>query len=837
MKRLLLTTFTAAVMFAGCAKNEIYDDTLNSSNEIQFSPNAGRQAKGTVVDGTNIMDFRVHSYVNSAVDASIYSFHGSSDIKRGGETLPWVSKPPIIWKYGQKHNFYAIHPSSTTHYSEDLPESGGVPSFTYNLPSADNQVDLLVGNRIGVDKTSEAVKISMKHVLTRLKIKAKVDSDTAPVGKKYGLKSVRILGTGRDGATEPNLMSKLYKSSVFTMSNVDGESGSWDKSTQHGNGVSIDPILNLNRGSGYGATYGSIDFESLQILPDPKDIFKDNQYLFLIPPSTEGITASTDMVLKVEYFILDESPSAVPAPGVAPADKIHHHTVTLAIPNGTMRPGKAYSAMIKIGVDTEVKFDVDVEGWQDEAGTSTSDITAAGATDANLVEAINEINERAKMSTIRDYRITVNAALPTTTINIRDAEVANLRLGDNITVTYTGAAKVTEGNKVVTPSGLKHSSITNGFRLTRINSERKTMAESNCYIINDAAIDLIIPISRVDKAWAFIESAEGYSSNKWRDDKSKGYKLEVAFDDFDTDLAVSTVEIKSTTNAAGNLEVTMPSNVKALIEAGCNVFVNLVCNDKTYWSWHLWFTEYGATSKPGQDSEDGKYHKYAGAAFLEGGLYFGKYIMDRDLGAKRANYNEGTDKVAVNNSMGLVYQWGRKDPFHLDLKWISTDPTGEKNNPVNISTSIANPRTYYAFTTTDNWVINNDVIATNPLWDLSKTIFDPCPVGWRVPYGGPDNKNNVWADFENKDVYKWGEFAYSYAPTAGSTLTTYGPYRYITYNGVQFRIGQKSWSAYTDKGNSNNASCLHGFKLPDVEQNKNDITGKASGLNIRCIQE
>ena len=111
----------------------------------------------------------------------------------------------------------------------------------------------------------------------------------------------------------------------------------------------------------------------------------------------------------------------------------------------------------------------------------------------------------------------------------------------------------------------------------------------------------------------------------------------------------------------------------------------------------------------------------------------GAVMMDRNLGS--LSVVPGDFK-----SLGLYYQWGRKDPF------VGMYSNG-RENPVKTAPSDV----IYMVSPDDNTnrleycVMNPNVIvddsswnSDNSLWTERKTMYDPCPVGWRVP------NNNVW---------------------------------------------------------------------------------------------
>ena len=121
------------------------------------------------------------------------------------------------------------------------------------------------------------------------------------------------------------------------------------------------------------------------------------------------------------------------------------------------------------------------------------------------------------------------------------------------------------------------------------------------------------------------------------------------------------------------------------------------------WSWHIWCSAEGW--------EEQVYYNNAGT------------MMDRDLGSLSSTPGD-------ERTVGLVYQWGRKDPFIL----ANVASTGSWNSATTGTSSDcdANPMTTYQS-------LNKYSIG---MWQSDKTVMDPCPLGWRVPEGG---KNGVWA--------------------------------------------------------------------------------------------
>lgn len=132
------------------------------------------------------------------------------------------------------------------------------------------------------------------------------------------------------------------------------------------------------------------------------------------------------------------------------------------------------------------------------------------------------------------------------------------------------------------------------------------------------------------------------------------------------------------------------------------------------WSWHIWCSEEGWQG-----------HVYNNNAGI---------MMDRNLGATSATPgNVGT--------LGLLYQWGRKDPFLGSSslgskdKAVSTGTWQVSSSIINNALTISNPTTFYRYT-------SSVCILPQTNWQPNKTAYDPCPVGWRVPDGGEDG---IWS--------------------------------------------------------------------------------------------
>jgi hypothetical protein len=198
------------------------------------------------------------------------------------------------------------------------------------------------------------------------------------------------------------------------------------------------------------------------------------------------------------------------------------------------------------------------------------------------------------------------------------------------------------------------------------------------------------------------------------------------------------------------------------------------------WSWHIWFTD-----KPAE-------HVYKNNAGT---------LMDRNLGATSATPGDV-------GALGLLYQWGRKDPFigsssikssvkaATTAEWTAVDCD---NTTGTLEYATANPTTFimgdrsYHKTESGSSIITEDWLKTSNdyLWDSSKTIYDPCPVGWKVPDGyfwqnagvaqtstmyDSTNKGHSFALSSGTAWYPLAGYMSSYEPAVLKLTSTYGYY-------------------------------------------------------------
>lgn len=132
-------------------------------------------------------------------------------------------------------------------------------------------------------------------------------------------------------------------------------------------------------------------------------------------------------------------------------------------------------------------------------------------------------------------------------------------------------------------------------------------------------------------------------------------------------------------------------------------------NDDIQWSWTVWTTE-----TPGD-------------FYLTNGFV----IMDRNLGAMAG---ERADDVTATDLRGLYYQWGRKDPL-FNYKSNAIACSAESGTLEYVT---RNPFAYIIPSEGSEYPSDWLWKGNGKLWGKTKTEYDPCPAGYRVPDGNTD---------------------------------------------------------------------------------------------------
>lgn len=246
------------------------------------------------------------------------------------------------------------------------------------------------------------------------------------------------------------------------------------------------------------------------------------------------------------------------------------------------------------------------------------------------------------------------------------------------------------------------------------------------------------------------------------------------------------------------------------------------------WSWHLWLTDYEPDQVPASAKSGSRYvYRVSGGKVIRYSTT-APFMMDRDLGATYNPDNPsflprvGISAGRVDPTLGMYYQFGRKDPFpndrnlyygdagtlnssypevasgangNLDMTLLTDMQMAKikrsKMNPgdsspdyplmwspngwLNVPFSINHPMIFIFGNNTWNKGVsgseganedrfnpsttNTSIIWMDPLangrndvkWGNNKSVFDPCPKGWKLP-GDVDETGNGWPKWSGSGI-------------------------------------------------------------------------------------
>ena len=274
--------------------------------------------------------------------------------------------------------------------------------------------------------------------------------------------------------------------------------------------------------------------------------------------------------------------------------------------------------------------------------------------------------------------------------------------------------------------------------------------------------------------------------------------VEVLWESFGTDEMPNVGDlISSVSYKNGYIRFSTPENFRD----GNAVIAAKNSKGTILWSWHIWCAEEGFNGQV--------YYNDAGI------------MMDRNLGATSATPGDV-------GALGLLYQWGRKDPF-MGSSSISSSAmaasTGTWNSASggSAANAEANPMTFYT-----------SMSMPNESWASLKTVNDPCPTGWRVPDGG---KNGVWS----KSIGSSSSFDYTYHGTNkginfsgkfGSDQTIWYPASGRNDASSPSAVGNYGYYWSASRHSSASAYCLN-FSTGGSGYPATDYVS-ACGFSVRC---
>lgn len=358
--------------------------------------------------------------------------------------------------------------------------------------------------------------------------------------------------------------------------------------------------------------------------------------------------------------------------------------------------------------------------------------------------------------------------------------------------------------------------------------ERDALYQPNTYMVDPGTPKVQIPVEKAFRIWEYFGSADG--ENRLPSESVTGiltpvlYWQDAVIVPSSGSLSISSNDRKGiiTVNLAGG-------TVKG------NAVIGLQDSSGTIrWSWHIWVTD-----DPTKAGLDGGGHTW----------------MDRNLGATTTDPAD----VAIK---GLLYQWGRKDPFPASQGWNNDDlilqsihgevaaaidksKTNDNTTQINFKNSIVYPLSFIKKTSTTSGDWYNPSVENDGRWNerwgrtdngcFHKSPLDPCPKGWKVPTHDYNQNmeaikdKNPWKELINgaveisvgNNARQWENFGIY--PFAGNRS-------YSTGN-LSSNVGYV-WSASVASGVKSYTFYINRTTAKQISE-----LDKAWGLSVRCVKE
>ena len=297
------------------------------------------------------------------------------------------------------------------------------------------------------------------------------------------------------------------------------------------------------------------------------------------------------------------------------------------------------------------------------------------------------------------------------------------------------------------------------------------------------------------------------------------------------------------------------------------------------WSWHIWVTDYkpGITT-PDKEITNHQNHKYklmtVNLGWCDGKeeIYAERTVQVRFKQKPTAGYTPAaTQTITVKQKAHTItelgnntyFQWGRKDPFvggildgstMKNKTWYDALGTSHTNelpptsnfsyNNACITSGITQPNTYCTNSYMDYkyanlWSANNTVYTANDN-PVVKTIYDPCPAGYKMPpsnvYTGFTTTGSNTRTSSQFNVQGPWDNGWNFYCDPSKTQTVFFPasgYRGNSYAGP-YDMGNYAWYWVAGPLNTVNGRCL-GFSSGAVSPLYGSHRGY--GYGVRAAQE
>ena len=333
---------------------------------------------------------------------------------------------------------------------------------------------------------------------------------------------------------------------------------------------------------------------------------------------------------------------------------------------------------------------------------------------------------------------------------------------------------------------------------------------ANSYIVNTGqTFSFLADI----KGNGYIPSNSSITSNAL-----KGTKVKVLWSTFNTATAPQSNDVLISNLTLMNDIITFTAGS----QSGNAVIALCDESDKILWSWHIWICN-----------------------DIQKQTYNGQTWLDRNLGALSATAGNPL-------TLGLQYQFGRKDPFRSSasissataIKTTGTWPDATSvipaspeefviENPMQLVTASSKP---------SDWYTSNEAGQNNTLWNTNgrKTIYDPCPKGYKVPgrYAWYTGQTSGGGAFFTESNFTYDANTRCRTYSGGGMTVVYPVAGCISRAGALTNVGETGYYRSSDPTlSSGNTHLSDIFEINGTSIDPQGGNYRASSYSVRCVKE
>ncbi|MGL6180026.1 MAG: fimbrillin family protein [Tannerellaceae bacterium] len=726
------------------------------------------QTKGESLDNSTIENFGVFAYYTglkewrdiSAFITPNYIYNQKIERKKiNSQWTSWYYSPTMFWpKSTEKLSFFAYAPIATGKNTIKVSAASamGAPTIEYIVPvDLKEQQDLLYARPL-LDKTKNSfadgkVLLAFNHALTQLSFQAKlIDGQEPAAGKTIKINTIRF----------ENL---YYKGYLGFSAHMESLNAYW----------TIDKQLKTTFQTSTQSEYGLKD---IVLSSSFQSLCKPGSQLLLMPQQLDVAT------MTIEYTLYD-------AQGMV--EEVFIKNIDLQTMLRELPMGKNVLLNILLGVKKEEPWIVNVEilPWDDKNVSGDFSATYLNLSSTQMKEPYGipikvyyttdyeyepEIKCVSKPQGCLDFVVTGREGV----INIP----GNLPSGAYVFHVIAGGIR-----RVLKLEILPQLPIN-----TYYYDNYSVNNSANCIllpIVSNRSFKL--HIGRIDEYWGNSDITFGGNNQNNMISQNPDWIPEIIWSDFD--ISNSQLHVRKDHLSEQNALYIDCRDVSMLTGgAGGNIVVGVKSNQNgsILWSWHIWITDLvkldGVTISYDLQpllpvlaskaeiangfrleaqrvlSNNGKPFSLVKSFLCNGADNLEKIVLDRNLGARMAQ-SAGDNNA---DTYGLYYKFGVKDPLPNTRSHISekSEPiVYRKNSLGKLSDGISfisyqyqtvskQARDFYvqnpiAICTANTGIVVNDLnaykywngVEGDPVYTDNtkgkKTIYDPSPHGWRVPWG------------------------------------------------------------------------------------------------------